>query len=158
MTVAKAKPPKAEQDPQESALRLLARREHSRHELAGKLALRGFARDKVDEALDDLESEGWLSDARFASEFVRYRIRQGQGPLRILADLRQRGIDEAQAQQALEAAEVDWQVQAHDVYERRFAGEPPRDYRERARQMRFLQNRGFSAEVIRRVMNEVGKI
>ncbi|MGM0677313.1 regulatory protein RecX [Ectothiorhodospira marina] len=158
MTAAKAKPPKAEQDPQECALRLLARREHSRYELAGKLAARGFARDSVETVLDDLESEGWLSDSRFVSEFVRYRIRQGQGPLRITADLRHRGIDEAQARQALQAAEVDWQVQALDVYERRFAGEPPRDYRERARQMRFLQSRGFSAEIIRRVMNEVGKI
>nr|WP_255705773.1 regulatory protein RecX [Ectothiorhodospira sp. 9905] len=122
------------------------------------MAARGFARDSVEAALDDLESDGWLSDSRFVSEFVRYRIRQGQGPLRITADLRHRGIDEARARQALQAAEVDWQVQALDVYERRFAGEPPRDYRERARQMRFLQSRGFSAEIIRRVMNEVGKI
>ena len=74
------------------ALELLARREHSRRELARKLAARGFPSDVVSAVLDQLERTGALADARFTDSFVRSRIGKGQGPQRIRAELAQRGI------------------------------------------------------------------
>jgi len=132
-----------------AALELLARREHSRHELARKLAQRGFADHVVGSALDELERTGALADARFADSFVRSRIAKGQGPQRIRAELAQRGITDSEADEGLAAAEVDWLAAIRAVRAKRFGPELPRDYAERARQARFLQYRGFDGAQIR---------
>lgn len=134
-------------------MRLLARREHSRLELGRKLAARGYPCADVEAALDRLEAQGLLSEARFTESLVRQRVQQGHGPLRIIADLRQRGIEDPGS--AVEAAQVDWEALAREVYRRRFGGDTPQAPRERARRMRFLQGRGFPPETIRRVMNDV---
>jgi regulatory protein len=132
-----------------AALGLLARREHSRHELTRKLATRGFPDDVVSRALDELERTGALAEARFAESFVRSRIGKGQGPQRIRADLAQRGIAGGEADDVLRAADVDWLATIRAVRAKRFGPEPPRDYAERARQARFLQYRGFDSAQIR---------
>ncbi|MFP4244336.1 MAG: regulatory protein RecX [Ectothiorhodospira sp.] len=134
-------------------MRLLARREHSRLELLRKLAARGYPATDVEAALDRLEAQGLLSETRFAESLVRQRIQQGHGPLRILADLHQRGVEDPRA--AVEAAEVDWEALAREVYQRRFGDDTPQEATERARRMRFLNGRGFSPETIRRVMSDV---
>lgn len=77
----------------EIALRLLARREHSRFELTMKLRQRRVDARVIEDVLDDFEDKGWLSDDRFAEVFVRQRMDAGYGPLKILADLQQRGIN-----------------------------------------------------------------
>ena len=77
------------------ALRLLARREHSRYELAIKLRQRKIPPDVFDPVLDEYEREGWLDDDRFAEIYSRQRIEAGYGPLRILAELQQRGVNQA---------------------------------------------------------------
>nr|WP_255721787.1 regulatory protein RecX [Ectothiorhodospira lacustris] len=118
---------------------------------------RGLERSVIDDALDGLVSRGLLSDERFAESFVRHRIGQGHGPMRICADLRQRGVSEPQVQAALEAAETDWEALARDVRLRRFGRTFPGDYRERSKQMRFLQYRGFPTDIIRRVMTDEDK-
>ena len=125
------------------ALDLLARREHSRLELERKLLARSYPRDTTNEVLDALEVEGLLEETRFIESFVRARIDKGQGPTRIRADLIQRGIDEAHIQVGLREACQDWGVLAAKVRRKRFGMDMPSDFTERARQMRFLQYRGF---------------
>jgi regulatory protein len=132
-----------------AALELLARREHSRRELTRKLAARGFPDDVIGAALDELERSGALANARFTDSFVRSRIAKGQGPQRIRAELAQRGIADAEANDGLRAADVDWLARIRAVRAKRFGAELPRDYAERARQARFLQYRGFDSAQIR---------
>jgi regulatory protein len=131
------------------AIDLLARREHSRRELVRKLAARGFSDDVVGSVLDELERTGALANARFTDSFVRSRIAKGQGPQRIRAELAQRGVADAEADEGLAAADVDWLATIRTVRAKRFGPDLPRDYAERARQARFLQYRGFSSAQIR---------
>ena len=132
-----------------AALRLLARREHSIAGLRRKLCQRGWEAELVDPVLDALVAEGLLSDRRFAESFARARIGRGYGPLRIRAELAERGIDTALAEAALEAEAPDWRRLAREVRLRRFGPAAPADFREKARQMRFLQQRGFDHAQIR---------
>jgi regulatory protein len=132
-----------------TALELLARREHSRRELTRKLSARGFPDEVVSRALDELERTGALANARFTDSFVRSRIAKGQGPQRIRAELAQRGIADAEVDDGLRAADVDWLAKIRAVRAKRFGPELPREYAERARQARFLQYRGFDSAQIR---------
>jgi len=125
------------------AMDLLARREHSRLELERKLLARSYLRDTLDEVLDALEAEGLLAEARFVESFVRARAGKGQGPTRIRADLIRRGIDESHIRAGLREAGHDWNALAAEVRRKRFGLDAPNDFTERARQMRFLQYRGF---------------
>ena len=140
-----AEPPTAT-DVRRVGMDLLARREHSYLELRRKLAARDFPDELIDQALHDLEQDGLLSDARFAESFAGARMRRGQGPQRILAELRQRGVTESTAMEAIEALDADWFAAARAVREKRFGADRPADFAERAKQARFLQYRGFSAE------------
>ena len=127
---------------------LLARREHGREELAKKLADKGYLRSVVDDELERLTDEGLQSDTRFAESFVQSRINQGKGPARIRADLGQRGIPDHVIEGALEAAAADWYALARQERVKKFGGEAPAEYKEKARQMRFLQYRGFESDQI----------
>jgi regulatory protein len=126
----------------------LARREHSEQELARKLATRGYAADVVEATLAALVADHLLSNARFAEAFVHSRIQRGSGPQKIRAELRERGIPDELIDASLEAHADSWRDLAREVREKRFGLAQPRDFRERSRQMRFLQQRGFSAEQI----------
>ncbi len=134
------------------ALRLLSRREHSVHELRHKLNARGFDDETVEAVITTLIGEGSLSDSRFAGEYVRMRTGKGYGPLRIRAELGERGIDDSLIAQALDDWEGDWLTLAERVRQRKFGGTPPRDWNERVRQSRFLQYRGFDSDTIGRLM------
>ncbi|HKJ76458.1 MAG TPA: regulatory protein RecX [Gammaproteobacteria bacterium] len=138
----------------EAAITLLARREHSRLELGRKLEQKGHDPDVVTEALDTAEAEGLLSDERFAESYARARREKGYGPLRIRAELRERGVAAELAAQGMEALDEDWPSLAEAVRQKRFGGDKPREAKERARQSRFLQYRGFEADLVRRLLNE----
>jgi regulatory protein len=125
------------------ALDLLARREHSRRELERKLATAGFPERLVAPTLDDLEASGTLVAARFTESFIRSRVTKGKGPVRIRAELAERGV--ADGAEQLRDADMDWVALARAARAKRFGAPPPRDYKERARQARFLQGRGFSS-------------
>ncbi|MBK5936426.1 MAG: recombination regulator RecX [Halorhodospira halophila] len=131
------------------ALRLLGRREHTRRELAQKLARRGFDPGEVEPVLEALVDEGLLDETRFAEVFVRSRVERGQGPVRIAQELRQRGVIGGVIDEALADAGVDWWEQARAVRQRRFGAVVPADRREALRQAQFLQRRGFTAEQVR---------
>ncbi|MBH98809.1 MAG: RecX family transcriptional regulator [Rhodospirillaceae bacterium] len=130
------------------ALDLLARREHTRLELKRKLSARAYRHDTIDEVLDKLEMEGLLEEMRFVESFVRTRINKGQGPLRIQADLVQRGVTEMNIRAGLTDACQDWGKLASEVRHKRFGSANPREFSERARQIRFLQYRGFKKHQI----------
>jgi regulatory protein len=80
--------------------------------------------------------------------FVRSRVSRGQGPVRIAQELRSRGIADAAVREALAGDEQDWPALAREVLVRQFKG-PPADLKSRARQIRFLEYRGFTAAQIR---------
>ena len=130
------------------AMDFLARREYGFEELAKKLAEKGYTRSIVEDELARLSEEGLQSDSRFAEAFVQSRINQGKGPVRIRADLRQRGIREGIVEGALEASGCDWFELARDEQIKKFGSEPPAEFKEKARQMRFLQYRGFEQDHI----------
>jgi len=134
----------------EAALRLLARREHSARELETKLIGKGWPEGDVTEVIADLAEAGLQSDRRFAESFARQRAGRYYGPLRIRAELAQRGIDAELRAEVLEALEVDFFELAADFYRRKY-GDPESDpgYRERARRSRALHRRGFESEHIR---------
>jgi regulatory protein len=132
----------------------LARREHSELELARKLTTRGYAADTVAATLAELVSDSLLSNARFAEVFVHSRIQRGSGPQKIRAELRERGIADDLIDSSLDAHADSWRELARQVRAKRFGNGQPGDFRERSRQMRFLQQRGFSAEQIKGVFRD----
>ncbi len=132
-----------------AAIRLLARREHTRQELEDKLGRRGYPRGVVADVIEELLEEGLLDEGRFAEAFVNSRVERGQGPVRIEYEMRQRGVPAHLAREALQALAVDWREQARAVRRHRFGDRVPADRREAARQAQFLQRRGFTAEQVR---------
>lgn len=130
------------------AIGLLARRDHACGELRTALARRGYEGTAIDAAIEALLEEHLLDDARYAAGLVRVLAGRGQGPMRIRQALAEAGLAAALAQVALDEAEQDWHALAQDVRRRRFGAEPPESWPERARQMRFLQYRGFSTDHI----------
>ncbi len=138
-----------------TALRLLARREHSELELRHKLVARKFADAVIDTALDELRGEGLLSNPRFAGIYARGRYERGYGPAKIQAELRERGIDGELTEQTLADLSQLWFASAARQRQKRFGRLLPDEYRERTKQMRFLQQRGFTGEQIRAVFDAV---
>jgi len=124
---------------------LLVRREHSRVELLGKLTRRGFDAAACEGVLDALVEENALSDERFAELYVNYRRERGFGPQRIGEELRKRGVSDALREAYCQAGDTDWTLRARALRARRFGEPAPDEYRERARQGRFLSQRGFTA-------------
>jgi regulatory protein len=134
------------------AVALLARREHSRAELARKLATHG-TEDDINNVLCQLENEGLLSDARAAAAYVRAHGDRF-GAARLRQNLHQRGLNLAMASQAVDdlASELE---RARMVWAKKYAAAPV-DAREWARQALFLQGRGFAVDVIRKLLMNVG--
>ncbi len=132
------------------AMRYLARREHTRAELHAKLQSYVQEGEDLDAVLDELEKRSWLSDARAASQMVDAK-RGRFGTQRIAHELRQKGIAEnliADALPQLKESELD---AAREVWQKKF-GVLPQDAKEKGKQIRFLQSRGFSIDVILRVL------
>ncbi len=129
-----------------TGLRLLARREHSIQELCHKLKGREHPADIVEQVTDDLVAEGLLSDRRFAEAYAYSRSERGFGPLRIQAELRDRGIGDALALAALAELAPDWIASARRQRHKRFNANTPIDFNARVKQQRFLQQRGFTTE------------
>ena len=135
-----------------AALRLLARRDHSRAELKKKLAGAAESVEQLEAVLDRLQDEHLLSDRRFAAQRVAARGRR-YGDARLRHELRQSGVGDADIEGALPEA-GDEAARCREVWARKFH-QLPQDAAERAKQMRFLQYRGFSGETISRVMRGV---
>jgi regulatory protein len=137
------------------ALKLLARRDYSSVELERKLAPYAADVGELSALLEDLRRLGWLSEQRLAEQLVQKSARRF-GTRRIVEQLHERGIDHelaARVRGELQASELQ---RARAVWGKRF-GHLPADLRERGRQARFLEQRGFDSEVIRRVLRGVAE-
>lgn len=140
------------------AMDILARREHSRHELSQKLASRfeESSGDLIDTVLDQLESDRLLSDRRFAESFVRMRQDKGYGPLYIFSRLNQRGVSGDVVDAVLDALDPDWFATAERTLRHKTAGGSVRlDEREKARLLRFLASRGFTGEQSHKALQQL---
>ena len=139
------------------AVAQLARREHSRAELRNKLRRQlkdqtdaAEAAARIEKILDELQAKGLLSDARFAAVLTRTRAERF-GAARIRYEMREHDLPDAVVRPAMEQLKATEEARARDLWKRRF-GRPPADASERARQMRFLAQRGFSTAVVLRVV------
>ena len=136
----------------ERALRHLARRDHSRAELARKLAPHGETAE-IEAVIERMRELGLQSDERYAEAFVRSKATRF-GAARLRNELARRGIDRDRIDEALAGECVESEAErARAVLRARFAT-PPTDAREWARQARFLQTRGFASELIRKLLKE----
>lgn len=135
----------------------LARREHSETELRRKLERRGFSADAIEDTIHALQSAGWLSEQRLVDAVIRKSLRQGRGPLRLRAELRERGVDPAIFEPALEALDVNWDALAAAQVRKRFGDAPAEGRRELARRGRFLQGLGFPPAAIWRCLDRAGR-
>ena len=136
----------------EAAVRLLARREHSRLELARKLASRGHADDLIEEIIGDLARAGLQSDERFVRAFIRSALERGHGPLKIRAGLIQRGVDGDTASAYFDLDAHEWGERAASALCKRFGSVPVETRADWARRARFLAGRGFPSDVVVKVL------
>jgi len=140
--------------PRNVAMNWLARREHSLAELRTKLANREYSPEEIQTAVIGLAADGLVSDERFAEAFVAVRMRKGQGPVRIRMELKRRGVDAELITLQLKNSGVAWSNLAQEVRSRKFGAKIPTEYKEKARQMRFLEYRGFTGEQIRAAVGD----
>ncbi|MGD2081826.1 MAG: regulatory protein RecX, partial [Chromatiales bacterium] len=121
---------------------MLAAREHARAELRRKLLAKGGEAADVDVLLDRLEHDRLLDDRRFVEEYVDGRRRRGFGPVRVRAELRERGVAEALIAELLDEDGEGWAEALRAAHGRKFGNAPPADMRDLARRARFLEYRG----------------
>ncbi len=146
-------------DPKEArkkAMDYLARREYGQRELEQKLIAAGFESVTVAATVDKLTGEGLQDDRRFIENFVHSRINQGKGPIRVRQELGERGLNAGMIEAVLEDVAEDWCALARQVRDKKFGPGLPRDFKEKARQMRFLQYRGFDSDHIQAAVSPHG--
>jgi regulatory protein len=137
----------------ERALRLLARREHSRAELARKLEQAGFVASDIDPLLDKFAEKNWLSDHRFAESYVAdHRARSGS--IKLAYELRQRGVPDSIIEAVISDNRDSELSRAREIWRKKFDA-APENAAETARQIRFMQSRGFTSEVIRQTLSNL---
>lgn len=125
-----------------SALNMLMRREHSKLELSQKLQAKGFDIVDVNSSISKLVQQNYQSDDRFSEGFILMRFNQGKGPVKIASELKMRGID------TFDLSIFDWFKLAKEIRQRKFGDASSLDYKEMAKQKRFLQSRGFNLDQI----------
>ena len=136
-----------------SALYYLARREYAVYELTHKLLKKYSCRVKVDSVVAKLIFENLLSDERFCEAFIRYRVKQGKGPERILNELKQKKVPSDIISSHLYSEEYKWEEIAAEVYQKKFGATSIASYQEKSKRIRFMQYRGFGFEYIESLIN-----
>lgn len=146
-----------ERDIWHKAIDLLARREYSQGELSQKLRL--MADDElVDGVLSKLEEEGYQSDRRFTESFIRMRVGQGHGLIRVKFDLNRKGISNTLLSEILEEMDLNWYAQAKELYARKYSSPLERgDFKAKAKRIRFMGQRGYSMDEIKYAMEQEGE-
>ena len=125
-----------------AGLKMLMRREHSRLELFQKLQTKGFDVDVVNNSISKLVEQNYQSDDRFSEEFIQMRFNQGKGPVKIASELKMRGLN------TFDLSVFDWFQLAKEIRQRKFGDLSSLDFKETAKQKRFLQSRGFTLDQI----------
>ena len=137
------------------AIALLARRDYSSRELRQKLKARGYLEHAIEPVIEELLAMNQINDRRYGSNVVAYRARRGQGPVRIRNELRKAGVSAEDVEAAVAGDEdaPDFVQRARDTRARKFGPEIPKNWKDRAKQARFLQYRGFSNDHIRAALD-----
>jgi len=125
-----------------AALKMLMRREHSKLELFKKLQIKGYDDDIINSSISKLVEQNYQSDDRFADDFIQMRFNQGKGPVKIALELKMRGIN------TFDLSTFDWFQLAKEIRQKKFGDVSSLDYKETAKQKRFLQSRGFNLDQI----------
>ena len=132
------------------AMDYLSRREHSRYELYKKISTHNFDKDLINQELDLLIRDGLLSDERFVEAFIHSRKKNGKGPLKISAELQQRGAEESLINKYIEEIEnSEWLDSAKQVVEKKLGNNQQLDYDNQLKMMKFLNNRGFTIDQVK---------
>jgi regulatory protein len=126
----------------------LARRDHAEEDLRRKLLEKGYDSSVVTPLLDALRAEKLLNNRRYIENFVAYHAARGQGPLRVRAELRRKGLAGPMVEECL-GAYAEWIARLRDARVKKFGAALPADYAESQRQARFLNYRGFTGPQIR---------
>jgi regulatory protein len=137
-----------------AAMNLLARREHSLHELRQKLRRRFPDESVLALELARLQDENLQSDQRYAESYLRQRSARGYGPQRVRREMRDKGLPDEQIADAFAATEVDWCELAAQVMRKKFGAAPATELKEKARRLRFMQYRGFHADHYRHILEQ----
>lgn len=135
-----------------SAVRMLAGREHSCFELKTKLKNKGHNAGDIEEVITQLLKDKYLHDDRFTEAFVRSKSNRGIGPIKIQLELQQRRVDSSLIDEYLDFNQPQWFERATEVRSKRFGEILPVDVNEKEKQIRFLQQRGFTQ---RQIMNVI---
>ena len=130
----------------------LARREHSCAEVVAKLVRKGCDARIAAQVAAELTAKNFLSDERLAEVVVRSRRRRGYGPMRIRRELQQKGLTDEAVERWSDPKSKDWLTELERVRLKKFGSRPPDNYAERAKQARFLQQRGFTYEQIQQAL------
>lgn len=138
----------------EAAVRYLAGREHSRHELSDKLQRKGLSFEETESALEECRRLNLQSDERYMEMLCQARIRQGWGPLRIRQELGAKKIDPSLVDAFLQSHEAFWPEYALNAWRKKFRNQQPCSASELQKQQRFLQYRGFPVEIIAKLLNK----
>ena len=136
------------------AMRLLAAREHSQHELRRKLAQKGHEVADIEEAIEQLGAQNLQSDERFVESFVNSYRERGKGPKRIRLELQQHQLTAELIETYLNERDEIWKASAVQVKLKKFGDEPANDYPQQMKQAKFLEYRGFTHEQISAALGE----
>lgn len=130
---------------------MLARRDHSALEIRQKLRTKGFTPEDIQTIILEVSQSGYLSESRFTEHYIRWRRGKGFGPERIMLELQTRGITAEMIAEQIDITDNAWFNEARHVWQKHFRGKMPQDFKDKAKQMRFLQYRGFTREQIAKV-------
>ncbi len=143
-----------QQSIEQAALKLLARREHSRQELIQKLSRKvGFDRNRIEQVVDSLATQGLQSDQRYAEVLIRHRTEQGYGPVRIRHELSQQSIDADVINAVWAELAIDWQACARRAYDKKYGDALIQDFQDKQKRQRFLYRRGFDNGLIEAIIS-----
>jgi len=137
------------------AMRLLAIREHSQHELRRKLKQKGHEPEQIEQAIEQMVEQRLQSDERYIESFINSHRERGQGPKRIRMELQQHQLNSELIEAYLDERSPIWRQNAAQVRIKKYGHEMPEDFKERIKQTRFLEYRGFDSEQIRYIFNEL---
>ena len=139
------------------AARLLAQREYCTFQIQQKLTGRKVDDEIIDFVIARLKQDGYLSDQRFADAYLRSRLEKGETPWLAAKRAKQKGAADVSVETALHELTIDYDAEttARELLARRDpAGFRFEDERAWQRQARFLQNKGFEADIVLRVLKE----
>lgn len=132
----------------EAAIQLLSRRDHGEYELYQKLSLKGYDEQEIQQAVNFCQDHNYLDDLRYAKSQIRQHVYKGHGERRIRQELQQKRVADSVVEAALVEEPQDWFELAKQAAQKKFKGNRAKDQKEHAKQVRFLQYRGYSFEQI----------